>query len=895
MSLKAFDLIPVVEHLDVRVACFEACGNELYLGTDDGQVLRCSVGERTDPDTDETCYTTKHVAKVYLSSKYSVTCLGAASSTGRLLALVDGLMHLLDHKTLETVSTASKNKGVSTFCLNYNPSNPDPFALEMCVGRRRCVQLLVVQEDRVSVVSEVSCPDPPTAVSLDGVWACVASQGQYCLYNFTSGDCTHLFPYDASTTPIIRRIMKEEFLLSGPSCLGMFVSCDGVSIRPPISWSEDVLAVAYHHPYVLTVTPQFIRIYSVVDQQVKQTVRFSGGRLVGNFDGQVYVGTVSSIYCLMPQPWYKQVQVLLSEERVEEAVELCEQHGGPQHEQLVRMVLQRAGFLRLLQEQYNAVADYFLRGHLDPRELMHIFPGLLPASSDFVRSVPPLHHIVTMETECSSSSGGGGGSAGVGRGGGKDRLQRATNFVLEYLLACRATTDARQHAAEVNTGIVKLLCRLGRREELLSFLDDACKSGVRLQCDVAECAADLQAAHLYLALHKLHSACGDAGAAGDLLVQLTRGQLQDPLYPGPCYFRDFLLTTGSKDLVMRYCPVLLEVDPGIAVTLFTGHRDQQQVVQFDPQHVLSVLANFPSARIAYLHHLVDDLQLTDSDYHTELVLHYADGAVRLAQTPCHRASSPALTNGTSEDALQEARAALLNVLETCRHYDAAAVLSRIRHCKLLQTEKAMLLGRMGDHEKALRLLVNELHDYRAAEEYCASQLQQHSLLGGTTPPPPLYLLMLKAYLQPRPGGGKVPDTEVSAPLSLLRHHASDLPLPAVLPLLPSHWTLAITRSYTRTALAQLHHHKRKAILQKGAAKCALQQQTALLAQLCASAGPVRLDANSICMVCCERLSSPSCGVVVYSSGVVAHSRCVPDLQVCPLTGTCASNTHTHHN
>jgi hypothetical protein len=59
----------------------------------------------------------------------------------------------------------------------------------------------------------------------------------------------------------------------------------------------------------------------------------------------------------------------LGEERVEEAVELCEQHGGPQHEQLVLTVLQRAGFLRLLQEQYDAAADYFLRGRLDPREV----------------------------------------------------------------------------------------------------------------------------------------------------------------------------------------------------------------------------------------------------------------------------------------------------------------------------------------------------------------------------------------------------------------------------------------------------------------------------------------------------------------------------------------------
>lgn len=53
-------------------------------------------------------------------------------------------------------------------------------------------------------------------------------------------------------------------------------------------------------------------VCSVVDQQVKQTVRFAGGRLVGNFDGQVYVATTSSIHCLFPQPWHRQVQVSIT-------------------------------------------------------------------------------------------------------------------------------------------------------------------------------------------------------------------------------------------------------------------------------------------------------------------------------------------------------------------------------------------------------------------------------------------------------------------------------------------------------------------------------------------------------------------------------------------------------
>ena len=49
--------------------------------------------------------------------------------------------------------------------------------------------------------------------------------------------------------------------------------------------------------------------YSLIDQQHKQTLNFSGGQLLGNFDGQLYVAGNSCVYCLMPQPWTSQVQV----------------------------------------------------------------------------------------------------------------------------------------------------------------------------------------------------------------------------------------------------------------------------------------------------------------------------------------------------------------------------------------------------------------------------------------------------------------------------------------------------------------------------------------------------------------------------------------------------------
>ena len=56
-------------------------------------------------------------------------------------------------------------------------------------------------------------------------------------------------------------IFQEEFLLSAPSALGMFASNSGISQRPPLQWSNNLLAVAYSHPYILALSDEFVTVH----------------------------------------------------------------------------------------------------------------------------------------------------------------------------------------------------------------------------------------------------------------------------------------------------------------------------------------------------------------------------------------------------------------------------------------------------------------------------------------------------------------------------------------------------------------------------------------------------------------------------------------------------------
>jgi len=51
---------------------------------------------------------------------------------------------------------------------------------------------------------------------------------------------------------------------------------------------------------------------SILDQQQKQTVPFSGGRCMGEFDGRVFVATSRDVYYLLAIPVEKQVRVDIS-------------------------------------------------------------------------------------------------------------------------------------------------------------------------------------------------------------------------------------------------------------------------------------------------------------------------------------------------------------------------------------------------------------------------------------------------------------------------------------------------------------------------------------------------------------------------------------------------------
>ena len=71
-------------------------------------------------------------------------------------------------------------------------------------------------------------------------------------------------------------------------------------------------SILLHQEYVFNYTNKetvlyLFVVFSILDQQQKQSIPFQGGQLMGEYDGKLYVTSRSDIYALTPVAIEKQV------------------------------------------------------------------------------------------------------------------------------------------------------------------------------------------------------------------------------------------------------------------------------------------------------------------------------------------------------------------------------------------------------------------------------------------------------------------------------------------------------------------------------------------------------------------------------------------------------------
>ncbi|XP_042551451.1 transforming growth factor-beta receptor-associated protein 1 [Dipodomys spectabilis] len=859
MSIKAFTLVSAVEQEllagdkeRIHIECVECCGRNLYIGTADCFIYHFLLEEKTLPTGTSSFTATKQLHR-HLGFKKPVNELRAASALNRLLVLCDNSITLVNMLNLEPVPSGARIKGAVTFALNENPVSGDPFCVEVCIisVKRRTIQMFLVYEDRVQIVKEVSTPEQPLAVAVDGYFLCLALTTQYIILNYSTGLSQDLFPYcSEEKPPIVKRIGRQEFLLAGPGGLGMFATVAGISQRAPVHWSENVVGAAICFPYVIALDAEFITVHSMLDQQQKQTLPFKEGHILQDFEGRVIVATSKGVYILVPLPLEKQIQDLLASHRVEEALVLAKgaRRNIPKEkfQVMYRRILQQAGFIQFAQLQFLEAKELFRSGQLDVRELISLYPFLLPTSSSFTRSHPPLHEYADLNQLTQ---------------GDQEKMAKCKRFLMSYLNEVRSTEVANGYKEDIDTALLKLYAEADH-DSLLDLLV------TENFCLLTDSAAWLEKHKKYFALGLLYHYNNQDAAAVQLWVNIVDGDVQDStrsdLYE---YIVDFLTFCLDRELVWTYADWVLQKSEEIGVQVFTKRPlDDQQKTSFNPDDIISCLKKYPKALVKYLEHLVIDRNLQKEEYHTHLAVLYLEEVLQQKMSGSDKGGEAT-----------ETQRKLRHLLQKSDLYRVHFLIEKIQGAGL-PMERAILHGKLREHEKALHILVHELGDFSAAEDYC--------LWGSEGQDAPsrqrLFHMLLAMYLHAGPSAH-----ELAMPaVDLLNRHAREFDATQVLQLLPGTWSVQLLCPFLMGAVRDSIHTRRTTQVALGLARSENLIYTYDKMKLKGSA--IKLSDKKLCQLCQNPFGEPV--FVRYPNGGLVHTHCAASRHATPSSPSPGTRT-----
>ncbi|KXJ14514.1 Transforming growth factor-beta receptor-associated protein 1-like, partial [Exaiptasia diaphana] len=220
----------------------------------------------------------------------------------------------------------------------------------------------------------------------------------------------------------------------------------------------------------------------------------------------------------------------------------------------------------------------------------------------------------------------------------------------------------------------------------------------------------------------------------DFWKRLCNGELTDSVFPGLEFVVQFVNRLDDYDLLWNHVPWMLDINQKAAVKVFMSRPSEEPSKEsMLPTRIVEYLQRYPEAQVIYLEYLVFTMKIQKEKFHTHLAVLYLERVFSLRREP-----------SCSVETVEGARMKLQNLLETSSLYRVALVLSKITEDSNLDAESAILYGKMGQHTKALQILVCKLNDFDAAVRYC--NINSKDKDKGYKEK--LFLMLLEVYLKP---------------------------------------------------------------------------------------------------------------------------------------------------
>lgn len=270
---------------------------------------------------------------------------------------------------------------------------------------------------------------------------------------------------------------------------------------------------------------------------------------------------------------------------------------------------------------------------------------------------------------------------------------------------------------------------------------------------------------------------------------------------------------------------------------------------------------------AFLEHIIDTMGEGDPELHEKLIFLYLRQASKLQR------------EGRTQDRT-EILTRLLEFLDASHQYRAERILGRLPSDDMYEA-RALLLGRMGQHEGALHIYVHKLQDHAKAEEYCKRVFASGS---GRPMDNEVFLTLLRIYLRPKLRSGASTTSEADSQLmlepalSLIGRHGARLDAIEAFDLLPPLVSLKDVRKFAQQTLQDSTSRRIDARMIREISKARSEQVEEKLAVL--QQRRVKVTETRTCPRCHKRLGNSV--IAVSSTGAVLHYYCAFEREQRPI-------------
>ncbi|KAE9606701.1 hypothetical protein Lal_00025734 [Lupinus albus] len=768
MVHSAYDRVELVTDCPSKIEAIESYGSKLLLACTDGS-LRIYAPQSSNSSS---LYFLENNLVGF--TKKPLISIEVLESRELLLSLSESIaFHRLP--TFETIAVITKAKGANVFSFDHRRGF-------LCFARQKRVCIFRHDGGRGFVeVKEFGVPDVVKSMCWCGENICLGIRREYVILNSSNGTLSEVFTSGRLAPPLVIPLPSGELLL-GKENIGVFVDQNGKLLSEGrICWSEPPLEVVIQKPYAIALLPRFVEIRSLRDPYpLIQTVVLRNVHHLCESNNSVILALDNSVHGLIPVSLGAQIVQLTASGNFEEALSLCKLL--PPEESSLRVAKEESIHIRYAHYlfengSYEDAMEHFLDSQVDITYVLSLYPSIvLPkttvvhesekldiygdasyhsrGSSGMSDDMEPLSTSHTSEPDENAALESKKVSHNILMALIKYLQKRRYSFIekataegteevvldavgdnftsynrfkktTKYQGRGPVSSVAREMASILDTALLQALLFTGQSSLVLELL-----RGLNY-CDFKICEEILRKGNHHVAsleLYKYNSLHREALELLHKLVEESKSKPEDIV--------EYLKPLCGTDpiLVLEFSMLVLESCPSQTIDLFlSGNIPADMVNSYLKQHSPNMQAKYLELMLAMHENAISGNLQNEmvNIYLSEVLDWYADLSAQ---------------QKWDEKAYSPTRKKLLFALESISGYNPEALLKRLPSDALYE-ERAILLGKMNQHELALSLYVHKLHVPELALSYCDRVYESKPQPSGKYASN-IYLTLMQIYLNP---------------------------------------------------------------------------------------------------------------------------------------------------